>query len=92
MKNIHTRGGKKKCHPYDLLATANLVKILHGTEGTIGVITNPFFFLIAWVALSRIFTSILGDPHLRSTYLIIDALDECTTDLSLLLNPKAMIL
>ncbi len=40
----------------------------------------------AWVALSKIFTNILEDPQLRSTYLIIDALDECTTDLSLLLN------
>jgi NACHT domain/Heterokaryon incompatibility protein (HET) len=40
----------------------------------------------AWVALSRIFTNILEDPHLRSTYLVIDALDECTTDLSLLLK------
>src|ERR1700733_2056668 len=40
----------------------------------------------AWVALSKIFTNILEDPHLRSTYLIIDALDECTADLSLLLN------
>ena len=40
----------------------------------------------AWVALSEIFTSILDDPILQSTYLIIDALDECTTDLSLLLD------
>jgi hypothetical protein len=40
----------------------------------------------ALVALSKVFTSILGDPYLRSTYLIIDALDECTTDLSLLLS------
>jgi hypothetical protein len=39
-----------------------------------------------FVALSKIFTSILRDPHLLSTYLIIDALDECTTDLSLLLE------
>jgi hypothetical protein len=35
----------------------------------------------AWVALSEIFTSILQDPSLNSTYLIIDALDECNTDL-----------
>jgi hypothetical protein len=37
-------------------------------------------------ALSKIFTNILEDPRLRSTYLLIDALDECTTDLSLLLS------
>jgi hypothetical protein len=40
----------------------------------------------AWVALSNIFTNILEDPRLRSTYVIIDALDECTTHLSLLLK------
>ncbi len=39
-----------------------------------------------WVALSKIFTSILEDPRLRRTYLIIDALDECTGDPSLLLD------
>lgn len=39
-----------------------------------------------WEALSKIFTSILEDPHLQSTYLVIDALDECTGDLSRLLN------
>ncbi|CZR65327.1 related to vegetatible incompatibility protein HET-E-1 [Phialocephala subalpina] len=31
----------------------------------------------AWVALSEIFTKILQDPALNTTYLIIDALDEC---------------
>ncbi|KAI0446743.1 beta transducin-like protein HET-D2Y [Xylaria telfairii] len=40
----------------------------------------------AWVALSRIFKCILDDPHLQSTILIIDALDECETDLSMLLD------
>jgi NACHT domain/Heterokaryon incompatibility protein (HET) len=40
----------------------------------------------AWVALSKIFTNILEDPRLRTTYLIIDALDECTADLALLLK------
>lgn len=40
----------------------------------------------AWVALSKIFTNILEDPYLRRSILIIDALDECATDLSLLLN------
>jgi uncharacterized delta-60 repeat protein len=40
----------------------------------------------AWVALSEIFTSILQDPSLNSTYLIIDALDECETDLAKLLQ------
>jgi hypothetical protein len=40
----------------------------------------------AWVALTEIFANVLLDPHLRPTYLVIDALDECVTDLSMLLN------
>jgi hypothetical protein len=40
----------------------------------------------AWVALSEIFTNILQDPGLNSTYLIIDALDECVVDLPKLLE------
>ena len=40
----------------------------------------------AWVALSEIFTKILQDPALNSTYLIIDALDECVADLPKLLD------
>ncbi|KAF7183375.1 hypothetical protein CNMCM7691_003574 [Aspergillus felis] len=40
----------------------------------------------AWFALLRVFTNILEDSHLKSTFLIIDALDECTTDLSRLLH------
>jgi hypothetical protein len=40
----------------------------------------------AWVALSEIFTTILQDPSLKSTYLIIDALDECQRDLPQLLD------
>jgi hypothetical protein len=40
----------------------------------------------AWVALSEIFTNILQDSSLNSTYLIIDALDEYMTDLLRLLD------
>jgi hypothetical protein len=40
----------------------------------------------AWVALSEIFTSILQNPSLKRTYLIVDALDECETNLPQLLN------
>jgi hypothetical protein len=40
----------------------------------------------AWVALSEIFTNILRDPSLDSTYLIIDALDECIVDLPKLVD------
>jgi hypothetical protein len=40
----------------------------------------------AWVALSEIFTNILEDANLQNTYLIIDALDECTTDRNCLLD------
>lgn len=45
----------------------------------------------AWNALSRIFTDILKDPALQSTYLIIDALDECTSGLLPLLDLVAQI-
>jgi hypothetical protein len=40
----------------------------------------------AWVALSDIFKDILQDPNLEMTYLVIDALDECVTDLPKLLD------
>ncbi|KAJ6439024.1 Vegetative incompatibility protein HET-E-1 [Purpureocillium lavendulum] len=40
----------------------------------------------AWWALSDIFTSILEDPTLKSTFLIIDALDECVKDLTHILK------
>jgi hypothetical protein len=40
----------------------------------------------AWVALTEIFADLLQDPQLRSTYLIVDALDECVTDLPRLLH------
>ena len=40
----------------------------------------------AWVALAKIFTDVLRDPSLTTTYLIIDALDECVTDLLKLLD------
>jgi hypothetical protein len=34
----------------------------------------------AWVALTEIFATVLQDTGLRTTYLILDALDECTTN------------
>jgi hypothetical protein len=40
----------------------------------------------AWVALTEIFTDVLQDLSLNTTYLIIDALDECITDLPKLLD------
>lgn len=40
----------------------------------------------AWFTLSEIFTNMLQDPNLNNTYLVIDALDECETDLTLLLR------
>ena len=42
--------------------------------------------LDAWVALSDIFENILRDPSLHTTYLVIDALDECVADLPNLLD------
>ncbi|XTI92244.1 WD40 repeat-like protein [Cenococcum geophilum] len=40
----------------------------------------------AWVALTEVFTDVLRDPSLNTTYFIIDALDECVTDLPKLLD------
>ncbi|KAJ5902684.1 hypothetical protein N7495_003212 [Penicillium taxi] len=40
----------------------------------------------AWNALSTIFKDILKDPALQMTYLVIDALDECTSGLYSLLD------
>jgi hypothetical protein len=40
----------------------------------------------AWVALTEIFVDVLRDPNLSTTYLIIDALDECATDRTKLLE------
>lgn len=40
----------------------------------------------AWAALSEIFTNILQDPRMDTTYFIIDALDECVEDLPRLLD------
>ncbi|KAF2682033.1 HET-domain-containing protein [Lentithecium fluviatile CBS 122367] len=40
----------------------------------------------AWVALSEILSDVLRDPSLKGTYLIVDALDECTTGLPKLLD------
>ncbi|KAF5851702.1 hypothetical protein GGP41_000443 [Bipolaris sorokiniana] len=40
----------------------------------------------AWVALSEIFTSMTQDKGLKTTYLVVDALDECVVDLPKLLD------
>ncbi|KAK0628672.1 heterokaryon incompatibility protein, partial [Bombardia bombarda] len=50
-----------------------------------GVGKQLFEDVNAWTALSEILTDILRDPDLQSTFLIIDALDECVTGLPLLL-------
>ncbi|KAK3934300.1 putative vegetative incompatibility protein [Diplogelasinospora grovesii] len=40
----------------------------------------------AWWALSKIFRKMMEDLNLKNTYLFIDALDECTTDMDPLLD------
>lgn len=40
----------------------------------------------AWIAMTEIFADVLQDNSLSTTYLIVDALDECVTDLSKLLS------
>jgi hypothetical protein len=46
---------------------------------------KPFKGVNGWVALSMVFEDILQDLSAKSTHLIVDALDECVTDLPLLL-------
>ncbi|KAF2752525.1 HET-domain-containing protein [Pseudovirgaria hyperparasitica] len=40
----------------------------------------------AWIALTEIFTDILQSPDLEPTFLVVDALDECATNLPKLLD------
>ncbi|KAG9198594.1 hypothetical protein G6514_009770 [Epicoccum nigrum] len=40
----------------------------------------------AWIVLTETFTDVLQDPNLDATYILVDALDECTTDLPKLLH------
>jgi hypothetical protein len=40
----------------------------------------------AWEALTGIFADVLRDPNVNTAYLIVDALDECVTDLPKLLS------
>jgi hypothetical protein len=47
---------------------------------------NMFEDANAWVALAEIFADVLRDSSLITTYLIVDALDECVTDRPKLLD------
>jgi archaellum biogenesis ATPase FlaH len=47
---------------------------------------NMFEDANAWIPLVDIFTDVLLDPSLTTTYLVVDALDECVTNLPKLLN------
>jgi hypothetical protein len=40
----------------------------------------------AWIALTETFADVLQDPNLDTSYILVDALDECTTDLPKLLH------
>jgi Cdc6-like AAA superfamily ATPase len=66
-----------------MLVTQQPALISHLRESYDGFGKQRFEGPNSWVALSKIFTSILEDledARSRSTYLIIDALDECTGD------------
>ena len=47
---------------------------------------NTFEDVNTWVALAEIFANVLQDKNLTTTYLLVDALDECITDLPNLLG------
>jgi hypothetical protein len=40
----------------------------------------------AWIGLTETFADVLQDPNLDTTYILVDALDECATDLPKLLH------
>ena len=66
-----------------MLVTQQTALISHLRESYDGFGKQRFEGPNSWVALSKIFTSILEDlegARSRRTYLIIDALDECTRD------------
>ncbi|KAK3360107.1 HET-R [Lasiosphaeria hispida] len=48
--------------------------------------TYPSDDAVAWIVLSKVLREMLEDPNLKVTYLVIDALDECLTDLPKLLD------
>jgi hypothetical protein len=47
---------------------------------------NAFEDVNSWVVLTKIFSDIMQDPYLRHTVFIVDALDECTSELTNLLD------
>jgi hypothetical protein len=72
-----------------MLVTQQPVLISYLRESYEGFGKQRFEGPNSWVALSKIFTSILKDleeTHSRRTYLIVDALDECTGELDRLLG------
>ncbi|KAK3364026.1 HET-R [Lasiosphaeria hispida] len=48
--------------------------------------TYPSNDAMAWIVLSKVLQEMLQDPNLKVTHLVIDALDECVTDLPRLLE------
>ncbi|KAL2015402.1 hypothetical protein VTK56DRAFT_5526 [Thermocarpiscus australiensis] len=69
-----------------MLVTQQPALISHVRQSYDGFGKQRFEGPNSWVVLSKIFSRILEDPRLRRTYLIIDALDECTQNLDLLLD------
>ncbi|EWC48071.1 hypothetical protein DRE_02650 [Drechslerella stenobrocha 248] len=71
-----------------LLASQQPSLVSHVQKKYDGGVKNPFALEDpnSWYALSTVFRNILKDPSLDSAYLIIDALDECSTGLPELLN------
>lgn len=68
-----------------MLVTQQPALISHLHEGCNEFGERRFEGPNSWVTLSKVLTSILEDPSLRRTYLVIDALDEYTEDLHQLL-------
>jgi hypothetical protein len=69
-----------------MLVTQQPILALHVRKRYDQAGKNLFEDANAWVALTGIFVDVLRDPRLKPVYLIIDALDECVTDMPKLLD------
>jgi hypothetical protein len=69
-----------------MLVTQQPILALHVRKRYDQAGENLFEDANAWVALREIFVNVLKDPRLKPVYLIIDALDECVTDMPKLLD------
>jgi hypothetical protein len=77
---LHSRGAKGLAHHRQPSLTSHICKKHDHASKVLFKDTN------AWVVLSEIFTSMTPDRGLKTTYLVVDALDKCVVNLPKLLD------